>query len=886
MRSAFSWDAFDELTVRAFASETGFTGDPSRARDYLARTMARPTDDFVRTTKDTIARVWLVQHPQIAEWVSRQLFEKGVGPMGRRPTDAAGAAKYVTKCRNSSGLRKLLLRRLLNFGQGAEGDLSSGIPALSVVSPARQVPVPKEPYAFQKEAWGKLDQQTGKLGSTSSFRGLLVMPTGSGKTYTAVHWLTRRWLNSGKRILWIAHREELLAQAAREFVKLSYLAHSRQQLRIRQVVTGKSQFSQIDPADDVVCCSIQTLARAGSAAAELLQDENLFVVIDEAHHAAAKSYRELIKTVELARVTRLLGLTATPTRTAEGERPELRRLFGGNVVYQINAAELIASEILARPVPITVQTQVAAEEGMTSRDREHIVRFRELPPEMLARIGQNEERNRVIVQQYRGNEAKYGKTLVFTTDVVAAAQLTNTFRSAGVTAEYLASYRPDGTFGPETERELVLEKFASLDSGLDVLINVEILTEGVDLPATRTVFLARPTSSEILFRQMVGRALRGPRAGGNREAFLVSFEDHWNSYHEFLSPTDWLAVSGIQPPADEVIAAPTGGDQLPLSWDTVLGVAHAIRATLHDSEADVFEAVPHGMYVLDYLAAEEDVRRVIHVYEHQRPSWAAAFQYIEAQKASSLDPGEASFLDEEFFGDCEPPRPPMLDLSIILERARAGDPSPSYVPLQGREACDPRQLAVLAKTQDLRRSEENNLLGERYSPLARVIYPSMLDFRRAFDDALRELEHPGSAAVPKGVPVFDPLTLSVLRPGPHHNLQILMTGALTRAADILGQPVTHSGKITWSKRPIKGWFGKAWHDAEPGRGDIKINVLLDSPDFSEETLQFLLWHEYLHLYLLSGHTPEFRRLERTWPNYLACDREMDSLNEKFGVQYW
>ncbi len=63
-------------------------------------------------------------------------------------------------------------------------------------------------------------------------------------------------------------------------------------------------------------------------------------------------------------------------------------------------------------------------------------------------------------------------------------------------------------------------------------------------------------------------------------------------------------------------------------------------------------------------------------------------------------------------------------------------------------------------------------------------------------------------------------------------------------------------------------------------------VLLDSPDVSAETMRYLLWHEYLHLHLKSLHTKTFRELERRWPTSVDGDRELDTLNERFGVQYW
>ena len=551
--------------------------------------------------------------------------------------------------------------------------------------------------------------------------------------------------------------------------------------------------------------------------------------------------------------------------------------------------ELIAKELLARPIPATVKTDVDAETGMTAEDRGHLVTFHEPSAEMLARLGRDERRNNLIVHHYQEHAAKYGKTLVFTTDVAAAALLTDAFRHESIEAQYLASYRPDLKDGEHVDRREVLRAYADPRSNLDVLINVDILTEGVDLPATRTVFLARPTSSDILFRQMIGRALRGPRAGGHLEAHIVSFEDHWSTYTDFLSPLEWLAETDVpEPPLPGKTPVPTSPVQAEstISWDQVIAIAHAIRAQFADSEADLFEAVPHGMYVLEYEAEGEAFRRIIHVYDHQRECWIALFAHLGELLGQGFVAVDTKALNAEFFSDCEPPKPSSLDIDIVVERLLAGDAIPEYVELSGRAECDPRTLAKLARAKDLRHSEETALLAQRYSSLARVIYPTMLEFRRAFDDALREIDYPGAAAVPKGVPMFEPPPSNPLRPGPHHDLQKLMAEMLDHASKLIVGPLPHQGPLEWPRRPIKGWFGKAWHGNQPGIGPIKINVLLDSPDFSEATLLYLLWHEYLHLYLLGGHTEEFRRLERLWPSHAACDREMDGLNEKFGVQYW
>jgi len=136
------------------------------------------------------------------------------------------------------------------------------------------------------------------------------------------------------------------------------------------------------------------------------------------------------------------------------------------------------------------------------------------------------------------------------------------------------------------------------------------------------------------------------------------------------------------------------------------------------------------------------------------------------------------------------------------------------------------------------------------------------------------------------VPMFEPPPNNPIRPGPHHDLNALLKETLADGAKLLGRDLPHHGAVEWSRRFIKGYYGKAWFKQQAGVGPIKINVLLDSPDVSAATMKFLLWHEYLHLYLMAKHTEEFRRLERMWPGYVECDRELDALNEKFGVQYW
>ena len=111
------------------------------------------------------------------------------------------------------------------------------------------------------------------------------------------------------------------------------------------------------------------------------------------------------------------------------------------------------------------------------------------------------------------------------------------FRKEGIASDYVVSSIRDAVTGVTVSREDNERKLqAYRDGKLQVLINVNILTEGVDLPKTGTVFLARPTVSTILMTQMVGRALRGPAAGGTDTAYIVSFVDDWDEHIAWVNP--------------------------------------------------------------------------------------------------------------------------------------------------------------------------------------------------------------------------------------------------------------------------------------------------------------------------------------------------------------
>ena len=173
------------------------------------------------------------------------------------------------------------------------------------------------------------------------------------------------------------------------------------------------------------------------------------------------------------------------------------------------------------PVFETVKTNVNVEKDFTPEDYKHLERFGELGPNVLARLAKNASRNELIVEQYIKNRGTYGSTIVFAADTLHAQTLAEEFKKKGVDADYVDYSRDDA--------QEVIHRYQEKKKP-DVLVNVEMLTEGFDAPHTRTVFIARPTRSEGLLAQMVGRALRGKQSGGNDKAYLVTFLDTWEEF--------------------------------------------------------------------------------------------------------------------------------------------------------------------------------------------------------------------------------------------------------------------------------------------------------------------------------------------------------------------
>ena len=414
-------------------------------------------------------------------------------------------------------------------------------------------------YQHQIEAKQNLD----KMNKLDSFSTLVVLPTGGGKTYTAVTWLLRNAINKHKKVMWIAHRQMLIEQALETFKDYPYEEYipmiSGFNYRIISGNKHHDRMVNIKESDDILFVSKDSAGRNLEKLNKWIKDESeIYLVIDEAHHSTARTYRKIIDYFhENVEHVKIIGLTATPMRTAKREQGKLAEIFcdgidekTGEIIqgkyetdnknkrgitYKIGLKDLMKNEILSTPIRESTDTDFEIP-TLSAEELKKINNSDILPKELIEKMNNNGVRNSVIVDKYLENRDKYGQTIVFAMDKNHAISLNAVFQKRGVKSDFIiSSVQNDMGYTIDQDRnDNIIQKFKNNE--LEVLINVNILTEGADIPQTKTVFLTRPTTSVIRMTQMVGRALRGVKAGGTKEAYIVSFVDRWDDKVAWVTP--------------------------------------------------------------------------------------------------------------------------------------------------------------------------------------------------------------------------------------------------------------------------------------------------------------------------------------------------------------
>lgn len=402
-----------------------------------------------------------------------------------------------------------------------------------------------ELYDFQKQAIQSLEQKIIQ-GDKKDFSGLLVLPTGGGKTLTVSYFIARHFLDKKVKVLWIAHRHELLEQALKTFIeKLAYkdILPNKSALKFRLISSLHDRPVKISKDDDIIISSVKSINNQHNGFKHLTDNwllnntEELFLIIDEAHHSTAKSYRTLIDLLKgKVKCLKILGLTATPTRTLEKEKGLVAQIFKDDIVYKTDLRTLIHKGILSDPIFEEVSTGINFK--LSDDDFDKIKKFdiSTIGENIAKTIAEHKERNHLIVQRYLNHKDRYKQTIVFALNVDNAIALNKLFKENKIKSDFVVSDIRDAFTGVSISNQENKEKIHKFRTGeLDVLINVNILTEGTDLPKVQTIFLARPTISTILMTQMIGRGLRGVKSGGTEKAYIVSFVDDWQDKQDKIA---------------------------------------------------------------------------------------------------------------------------------------------------------------------------------------------------------------------------------------------------------------------------------------------------------------------------------------------------------------
>jgi superfamily II DNA or RNA helicase len=352
---------------------------------------------------------------------------------------------------------------------------------------------------YQEEADRAIHSEL-KKGTTNQ---LLVMATGTGKTFTAVH-TTRDF----KKKLWLTHTEELISQSG---IALLQEAFPDYQDKVRGIVDSFGDLStylkavrknplfydmedneivqkvgiikaeMMDTANDVIVASIQTIHRRLEGMPKDMFD---CVIIDEAHMAAAKTWD---KTINHFQPKLTLGLTATPHRS---DNLLLSNIFD-KIVYEYNILQGIQDKYLCEMDGIRIKTDLSLDAVRTTAG--------ELNQKDL-QVVNCEERNNLIVDSH----IKYAngrQAIVFCVDVKHAMDVCNTFKQRGINADFVV-----GDENLTTDRKGTIAAFKRGE--IDVITNCMVLTAGFDHPNVGAVHMACPTKSLTKYIQCVGRGSR------------------------------------------------------------------------------------------------------------------------------------------------------------------------------------------------------------------------------------------------------------------------------------------------------------------------------------------------------------------------------------------
>lgn len=849
MKLQFDWSYFDEefLHEIVYSDATPVEKqleEDTYIKDFLVSAVSDiaivPNQDFVMRYRTEIEDCFLKKHPRLIYDVFK----------------LNNSTNYLTELERlinkplTTGLVTSYLKALSKVGYGEYEDVLSDFIYTYTVDLANSEASEKiKLYDYQEAAYNALNEFFIEKNNNKSF---LVMPTGSGKTRTAVAWLLQEMIPKDYQVIWLTHRHLLIDQAAATFAEnspcVSLFSPDKDKLEIACVSGQHQKMSSLATSNDICVLSINSASRGLEHLSHCLKDK-VVLVIDEAHHAVADSYKVIIDYVyKLNPDAKLLGLTATPVRILQREERILTNLFGNSVVYSIGLAELITRGILANPKFKRIMTNENFEAELTEREIKHLRKYKELPAAVEKKIAESKKRNSMIVREYLTNRKLYGKTLIFAMSTVQAVTLADDFTKEGIKCAYVCY-----TNGKELNNSMI----RSFHKGeIDVLVNVNILTEGMDIPDIHTVFLTRQTTSEALLLQMVGRGMRGLYAGGTKDLYVIDFYDEWNIFTKWLNPE--LVMLPPMPEKRRKIQT-TQKKSVAMQWNDILAAYRNLQNIPIIPFSYSKMNLPAGWYD---LVDNDGEKYTLLVYSGQLNGYEKIRKNVNSLPAD--EELTIEYLLKHYFGAFVDIKPSPKNLQIFWENVSSGR-DVVFHSFAKRDKIDPfavakeirdKQIYPDAYIEDVykRYGEARSLFGDEDA-----YYGAVLEAMKLIKNGMQQPKQYVVEEMPiEQVPLVidEPYDLEELLA--EVNAEMLKSSNITVAY------------ISWTERPMKSYFGMYYYTDN----SIQINRLLNSSQVKREAVKYVIYHELLHT-KYPHHTNEFKAEEHKYPNWASLEHHLD-----------
>lgn len=701
--------------------------------------------------------------------------------------------------------------------------------------------------------------------------GILMMPTGSGKTMTSAYFLLHEMASRGYEIVWLAHRHMLVEQAAEALYRLAPIARERRltegdkdtpdELRMVCVSGMHASAHALSKGDGLVVGSVQSLCRKTGYLTKPLA-KKVIIVVDEAHHTTAPTYQRIVQDIRKVRPdAKLLGLTATPVKYTDAGTAALKKLFDDNIIYRIPMTKLITDGTLAKPIHIPRDTNDNIEAIVKDENEMNLIRRRgELTERTIEVIAKSNERNGAIIDEYMNNREKYGKTIIFALNGYHAAVLSDMLQERGVACDYVYSLRD------KAENEAIIRRFrdsnhkdeAGKDDHLDVLVNINILTEGSDIPEIQTVFLTRPTGSDTLLMQMIGRGMRGVGMGGTETVNVVDFCGKWSVFMHWSGLRNvWEGLDGVKPENQTTGTGSQPPDRIPMELVIAVARGFIYRGLTVNAKA---ARLPLGWYsVIDDEGNDEKIL----VFDCQTEGFEAMKADTEKIIAGPETDGK-ELLETYFDGFGLMPQPD--DLADIADWIRSAKAFPELHTFDERDEIDPAIVSQKLLSEALTMPETIARINEIYRAHSDII-DNLYGNSDYYNHRIVDFMLYPKGIVPIGTRVEEvDKAFYHLSPEPlPASLDALLDEVIAEQRENLGEGYRRP-TIAWTRRGYKSYYAEYMTAAD----HIKVNCVLDSVDVPRETMKYLIYHECLHQ-LIPHHGPEFRALEHRYPDFNEHD---------------